>query len=155
MTVRGRVFRRGETWSFVVDLPPAPNGRRRQRKKGGFRTRKVAEAALAELLTDVQKGTVVEPNRQTLAAYLDDWLASAAPALRPTTAESYERAVRTWIVPRIGGMRLQAVTPQVLQRFYAELSETGRVNGKGGLGPRSVKLAHTEPPRDPRRLHSV
>ena len=143
MTVRGRVFRRGDTWSFVVDLPPAPDGRRRQRKKGGFRTRKDAEAALAELLTDVQKGTVVEPNRQTLADYLEDWLAAARPALRPTTAESYERAVRNWIAPRIGGLRLQAVTPQVLQRFYAELSESGRMNGNGGLGPRSVKLAHT------------
>ena len=85
----------------------------------------------------------MEPNRQTLAAYLEDWLAAASPALRTTTAESYERAVRTWIVPRIGGMRLQAVTPQVLQRFYAELSASGRENGSGGLSPRSVKLAHT------------
>jgi integrase len=143
VTVRGRVFRRGETWSFVVDLPPAPDGRRRQRKKGGFRTRKEAEAALAALLTDVQKGTVLEPSRQTLAAYLDDWLASAAPSLRPTTVQGYESAIRNWIVPRIGGIRLQTVTPQVLQRLYAELSEAGRQNGNGGLSPRSVKLAHT------------
>ena len=141
--MRGRVFRRGETWSFVVDLPPAPDGRRRQRQKGGFRTRKEAEAALAALLTDVQKGSVLEPSRQTLAAYLDDWLASAAPSLRPTTVQGYETAIRNWIVPRIGGMRLQAVTPQVLQRLYAELSESGRHNGNGGLSPRSVKLAHT------------
>ena len=40
-------------------------------------------------------------------------------------------------------MRLQAVTPQVLQRLYAGLSESGRHNGNGGLSPRSVKLAHT------------
>ncbi|MGI8758043.1 MAG: Arm DNA-binding domain-containing protein, partial [Acidimicrobiales bacterium] len=38
--MQGRVFRRGETWSYVVDLPLSPDGRRRQRKKGGFRTRK-------------------------------------------------------------------------------------------------------------------
>ena len=69
--MRGRVFKRSDTWSFVVDLPSSPDGRRRQRKKGGFRTKKEAEAALAALLTDVQKGTVLEPSRQTLAAYLD------------------------------------------------------------------------------------
>lgn len=40
-------------------------------------------------------------------------------------------------------MRLQAVTPQVLQRLYADLSESGCANGKGGLSSRSVKLAHT------------
>lgn len=141
--MRGRVFKRSDTWSFMVDLPAAPDGRRRQRKKGGFRTKKEAEAALAALLTDVQKGTVLEPSRQTLAAYLDDWLASAAPSLRPTTVQGYETAIRLWIVPHIGGMRLQAVTPQVLQRLYAELSESGRHNGNGGLSPRSVKLAHT------------
>jgi integrase len=141
--MQGRVFRRGETWSFVVDLPLSPDGRRRQRKKGGFRTRKEAEAALASLLNDIQKGSVVETSRQSLAEYLDDWLASVAPSLRPTTAESYERAVRNWVVPRIGGMRLQAVTPQVLQRLYTELSTNGRQDGTGGLGPRSVKLAHT------------
>ncbi|HSH59764.1 MAG TPA: N-terminal phage integrase SAM-like domain-containing protein [Acidimicrobiales bacterium] len=139
----GPVFRRGEMWSFVVDLPPSPDGRRRQRKKGGFRVRRDAEAALAALLTDIQSGSVVETSRQTLAQYLEEWLAAVTPSLRPTTAESYERAVRNWIVPCIGGMRLQAVTPQVLQRHYAELSTSGRRDGSGGLGRRSVKLART------------
>ncbi len=140
--VRGRVFKRGQTWSYIVDLPPAPDGRRRQRQKGGFKTRKEAEAALAVLLTDVQKGTVLEPTRQRLGDYLEDWLTAVGPSLRPTTLESYEQAMRNWIVPRIGGMRLQAVTPQVLQRLYADWSATGRKNGEG-LSPRSVKLAHT------------
>src|SRR5438067_50331 len=40
-------------------------------------------------------------------------------------------------------MRIQAVTPQVLRRLDAELSESGRCNGAGGLAPRSVRLAHT------------
>lgn len=141
--MRGQVLKRGDTWSYVVDLPPAPDGRRRQRKKGGFRTRKEAEAALAALLTDAQNGKVVEVTRQTVASYLEEWLATVAPSLRPTTVQGYEHAVRHWIIPRIGALRLQAVTPQVLQRMYGELSVSGRLNGNGGLSPRSVKLAHT------------
>jgi hypothetical protein len=130
--VRGQVLERGDTWSYGVDLPPAP-GRRRQRKKGGFRTRKEAEAALAALMTDAQNGKVVEVTRQTVASYLEEWLATVTPSLRPTTVQGYEHSVRSWIVPYIGGVRLQAVTPQVLQRMYGELSVSGRLNGNGGL----------------------
>lgn len=85
----------------------------------------------------------MEVTRQTVASYLEEWLATVAPSLRPTTVQGYEHAVRNWIIPRIGGLRLQAVTRQVLQRMYGELSVSGRLNGNGGLSPRSVKLAHT------------
>ena len=55
--MRGRVFRRGVGWSYVVDLAPDPaTGRRRQRLKGGFRTRREADDALAELLVADRTG---------------------------------------------------------------------------------------------------
>ena len=92
--MRGQVLKRGDTWSYVVDLPPAPDGRRRQRRKGGFRTRKEAQAALAALITDAQNGKVVEVTRQTVGTYLEEWLATVAPSLRPTTVQGYEHAVR-------------------------------------------------------------
>lgn len=101
--MRGRVFQRakgrGKPWSYAVDLPPGPNGRRRQRLKGGFRTRVDAERALAELLVELDRGTAVDRSHQTLGEYLDDWLAAVSPSLRPTTADLYRRAVDNWILP--------------------------------------------------------
>ncbi len=144
--MRGRVFQRskgrGKPWSYAVDLPRGGDGRRRQRLKGGFRTKAEAERALAELLVSVEHGTAVDPSRQTLGEYLDDWLADVAPSLRPTTADLYRRAVGNWIAPRLGGLALQALTPKHLQDLYAELLVSGRANGAGGLSPRSVRLAH-------------
>jgi len=144
--MRGRVFQRskgrGKPWSYAVDLPERGDGRRRQRLKGGFRTKVDAERALAELLVALEHGTAVDPSRQTLVAYLDDWLAAVAPSLRPTTADLYRGAVRNWIAPRIGGLAVQAVTPKHLQDLYTELLESGRTDGTGGLSPRSVRLAH-------------
>lgn len=56
--------------------PRGADGKRRQRLKGGFRTRADAERALAELLTELDQSTAVDPSRQTLGEYLDDWLAA-------------------------------------------------------------------------------
>ncbi len=141
--MQGRVFRRGAGWSYAVDLPPDPaTGKRRQRLKGGFHTKREAEAALAELVTDVQRGNLTKSGHQQLRDWLEEWLTAIGPSLRPTTRDLYAMAVRSWIVPRIGALRLSQVTPQVLQDLYRVLAETGRHGGADGLGPRSVRLAH-------------
>jgi integrase len=100
--MRGRVFKRGATWTYMVDAAPRADGRRRQRKKGGFRTRKEAEAALTSLLTDMRRGVVPEPSRVRLGEYLDEWLTSVASALRPTTVELYRHAICRSL-PHCGG----------------------------------------------------
>jgi integrase len=141
--VRGRVFRRGVGWSYSVDLPPDPaTGNRRQRLKGGFHTKREAEAALTQIVTEVRDGRVVTSGQQRLGDWLEDWLTAVGPSLRPTTRDLYIMAVRIWVVPRIGALRLQQVTPLVLQELYKELGESGRRGGAEGLGPRSVRLAH-------------
>jgi len=45
--------------------------------------------------------------------------------MRPATAVSYRSAVETHIVPAIGAMKLERLTPAVVQRFYADLREDG------------------------------
>lgn len=51
----GSVFRRPTGWAYRVDLGPDPvTGKRRQRQRGGFRTKRLAEDALA-----LERGRVV------------------------------------------------------------------------------------------------
>ena len=81
------------SWSFIADAGRTRDGKRRQVKRGGFATKAEAEAALAELIDSVEKGTAAHDERQTVAAYLETWLAGRiANGLRPTTARSYRRA---------------------------------------------------------------
>jgi integrase len=141
--VRGRVFRRGAGWSYVVDLSPDPaTGKRRQRLKGGFHTKREAEAALAQMVIDVGTGRTVASGSEKLSDWLEEWLISVGPSLRPTTLNLYQMTVRVWITPRIGALRLAQVTPSVLQTLYIELGESGRKGSSEGLGSRSVRLAH-------------
>ncbi len=141
--MRGRVFRRGAGWSYVVDLSPDPaTGKRRQQLKGGFHTKREAEAALAQMVIDVGTGRTVASGSEKLSAWLEEWLISVGPSLRPTTLNLYQMTVRVWITPRIGALRLAQVTPSVLQTLYIELGESGRKGSGEGLGSRSVRLAH-------------
>ena len=133
---RGSVRQRGNTWTVVFDEPRA-DGRRRQRSKGGFRTRKDAERYLREQLVSLDARTYVAPRKLTVASYLaEHWLpAMHARGLRPSTLAGYENHVRSAIVPALGGLPLQAVTPTHLNKLYGKLRAAGRA-------PKTIRNVH-------------
>jgi integrase len=73
---------------------------------------------------------------------LDSWLPSVRSTVRPSTYQSYEQIVRTHILSRIGGVALKAIAPTTLNQMYADLLDDGRLDGRGGLSPKSVRNIH-------------
>lgn len=59
------------TWSYIVDIG---EGERKQKKKGGFKTKAEAEKACALLIAEVQKGEYVEENKVTFKEFSQQWL---------------------------------------------------------------------------------
>lgn len=139
----GRVFKRGATWAYVVDVAP-PGAKRRQKMKGGFARKADALEAMNEAQRAVTTGSYVEPSKLTVARFLEDeWLpAVRATGKRSTTLRSYEMHLRAHIAPRIGDERLQGVTGALLNGLYAELLTSGRADGQGGLSPATVRRVH-------------
>jgi integrase len=132
--MRGSIIRRGRTWSAVFD-EPRTDGKRKQRWRGGFKTRKEAERFLAETVGRLSRGDYVEPSAMTVEGFLTDrWLPAVRGSLRPSTYASYEMVVRTRVVPRLGHVPLQRLDAGMLQALYAELGER--------LSPRSAELTH-------------
>jgi integrase len=129
------------TWYFVLDLPQGPDGRRRQKKQRGFPTKKAAQTAMAEVVTRVDRGTHSEPGRRRLSEYLEEWIEGLAVSRENSTVENYANVLRSWVIPRIGGLRLSAVEPGHLRKLYAELLKEGAKGGRP-LSARSVSLAH-------------
>lgn len=126
----------------MVDTAPL-GAQRRQVRRRGFRTRREAQQALDRLKASVDRGEFVERSRQTLRQYLETWLPAIRGTIEPSTFESYERNVKNHLVPVLGDVRLQELTPDDLSALYAELAESGRVDGRGGLSPRTVQYCHT------------
>ena len=76
LSVRGHVYKRGSTCSYNHDLPRREDGRRRQTLRGGFASKREAQAAMAESLARLAKGQHQEAGRLTLGA-ASCWGASA------------------------------------------------------------------------------
>ena len=142
--MRGSVRKRGSTWTWYLDVDPNPlTGRRRQQTKGGFKTRKECEAALRQAIADQRGGTLAKPSQQTIASFLvDEWLPAVKPKLRASTWASYRTNTNAHVVPVLGEVKLQGLSPMQLNLFYARLLERGRRRDGGGLSPKTVRNIH-------------
>ena len=116
---------------------------RRRAIKGGFASRRECEAALAKVLAAVEAQTFTPPTRVTVKQFLlAEWLPTVKGSLRPTTYSSYAMLTREHILPRLGALQLQKLSPAAINALYAHLSEEGRVRGAGGLSASSVRRVH-------------
>jgi len=66
----------------------------------------------------------------------------ASVALRPSTYISYEGYIFNHINPIMGGVLLKELSTERLQVFYNEKFKDGRVDGKGGLSPKTLRNMH-------------
>lgn len=126
----------GVRYEVVVDYGADPvTGKRRQRTKS-FKTKREAQAALTAWLSEIDKGTAVDHSAQTVAELMRYWLDTyARPRLRAKTVFDYEHTVNKHIIPALGTLPIQKLTPERLQRFYSDkLAE--------GCGVRTIRLCH-------------
>jgi Arm DNA-binding domain/Phage integrase, N-terminal SAM-like domain len=141
--MRGSVYKRGSTWTWHVDVGVDPvTGRRRQQTKGGFKTKRECQAALNDPLAALRTGTFVEPSKRTLESFLvDEWL-PALRHLRPSTLSNYRTHIRTCVLPALGPIPLQQLSPAHLNAFYQALLSRGRLRDGHGMAPKTVQNVH-------------
>jgi integrase len=72
---------------------------------------------------------------------LDEWLPDREPKLRATTYANYQTQIRTHVLPALGSVELQRLSPAQLNSFYRALLVGGRHDGQG-LAPKTVKNIH-------------
>jgi len=133
----------GHAWQVVVEKGMEANGKRQRIYRNVRGTKTEAQKVLASLLTELDNGTYVEPDKITLSEYLRDWMQTYVEAnLSPTTVDSYGINMEKHIIPHIGRILLQELKPMHLQKFYKVMLESGRSDGKGGLSAKSVRYIH-------------
>jgi integrase len=139
----GSVRKRGKTWIWYLDIGPDPlTGRRRQTSKGGFKAKKAAQEDLNTAIAKRQRGELAKRSKRTVRDFLEDeWLPTVDPTRRPSTAANYRTNIKVHVVPLIGDVRLQALSPVQLNAFYAKLQADHRRDGQP-LAPKSVRNIH-------------
>jgi integrase len=119
--VRGHVRKRGNKWAVVYDEGRDEHGRRVQRWRGGYATRREAEDALTALLGSFQTGDYVAPAKMTFKAYVEEtWFPHVEKTRRPGTVDQYARMLRLHIYPVLGGVPMQSITPTLIDKMVTK-----------------------------------
>jgi integrase len=131
----GHIVERGPNrWGIVLEIRDA-TGKRKQKWSAFRGSKRDAQKRLAELITEREHGTYVEPSKQTVAKYFEEWLRDCAPITAgPRTVEGYGLFVR-YITEVLGDRQIQQVRGNDLNRLYLDLRARG-------LSPRTVKHTH-------------
>ncbi|MGB8345025.1 MAG: tyrosine-type recombinase/integrase [Ktedonobacteraceae bacterium] len=127
----GSVYQRSDgRWVAQVTLEDG------KRKLLYRKTEKEALSALRKALNEQEKGTLATGPQQTLKAYLTHWLEEVhKPTIRLSTYVKYHKLINTYIIPVLGYVQLQKLTPQQVLSLY-------RQKEKEGLSSKTINSIH-------------
>ena len=125
------------------------DGKKKSYAKKGFATKKEAtqhEAEMkAKLANPVYSPVVASQGKQTVKEYLEEWVENHGKAnLRPSTFAGYKSHIRNHIVPYIGHVQLNQLTPAMLDNMFQQLFDKGLSNSTVRYAQRilSVSMEH-------------
>jgi integrase len=96
------------------------------RKQFYRKTRKEAFEALQKALHEQKQGILATGPQQTMKQYLEDWLENVhKPTLRDNSYILYRMLISKHILPAIGHIQLQKLSPQQVQALYARKLQEG------------------------------
>jgi integrase len=129
-------------WAIVLEARDPRTGERKRKWHSFQGTKREAQVECARLVSELAGGTYIEPNKTTLAQFLERWLDNVKPRISPRTHERYTEIVRKNVVPAIGSVYLTKLRPAQIAGAYSNALAGGRRNGKGGLAPSTVVYMH-------------
>jgi integrase len=138
----GSVFQRKDgRWIASIRLE---NGKK---KLIYCKSEKDAYATLRKALHEKERGVLLTGPQQTLKMYLEQWLEQAhrLSTIRTSTYTMYRIVIHKHVIPLLGHIQLQRLTPQQIQVFYAKKLDEGlsakRVRGFHAVLHRALENA--------------
>jgi integrase len=120
---------RTNKWYYLFTHGTNENGRPKQYKKRGFKTKRAAQEAINELEHSLTTGTYVKPNKILYRDYMiEQWLEDKHTRVKRQTLNTYTWLVKMHILPVLGGTELGKLTPMQIQGLYNKLTKAGNLS---------------------------
>ena len=108
------------------------------------KTYEEVEQQLVKIQTELNSNTFIEPNKITVAQWLDRWLKTYKnDSLTQSTYISYKGIIKNHVTPYIGGIRLQSLTLDILQDFFNKKTVEINERTKKPLSTKTLKNMKT------------
>lgn len=119
----GSIYQRKDgRWVASITL----EGGNRKRKTYYGKTRKEVQDKLKVAQREQEQGTLHTGPQQTVKQYLESWLEEVhKPTIKVSTYAKYRTIINKHIIPSLGHVQLQKLTPQQVQKLYSEKLKDG------------------------------
>ncbi len=132
-----------QLWTAIVEQTPQVVAfddrhrpiKKRLRKQIYGKSKTTVMQRLKVLLRESGQTSNSKDGRLSLSEYLDRWLGDVSVESRQTTHASYEVAVRKHIVPHLGAVRIDKLSPEAVRSWIQSLR-------KDDVGARTMQLAY-------------
>lgn len=107
-------------YDVILELgtDPATGKRIRPRFKSDSDSKEEAEALLIKKKAEYLDGEMILPSDKTVEQFMEEYLRDYASLLSTATLRDYQGAIKTYIVPVFGKLKLQSLHRSYIQRMY-------------------------------------
>jgi len=127
-------------WEGRITLGYDENGKQISRSVSG-KTKGEVQKKINEIKREYENQTLVAKNGMTVEEWLTTWGKDHLNHVAAGTAHEYRQKIEKYIIPALGAVKLQKLTPMQVQGFVNTLSRSKTEGGKG-LSPKYVKDIH-------------
>lgn len=114
--------KRGAGWEYRITYYDRQTGKKREKTKSGFKTKKEAQLAAGREENEIHFNGFADDGSEKLSSYFDNWLeVYKRPNVKPITYSLQERVVRLNIIPRWGNYKLKEINRVEYQKWINEL----------------------------------
>lgn len=133
-------------WKSIISVGYDPATGKVKRKSFSGKTKVEALSKMEDYKRELNdRPMLIEHEDTTVREWIITYLEvyrRANNKIRANTLYTYESYAENHIYPQIGDIKLNMLTTTHIQRLYNHLYKQGRLDGKGGLSPKTVDRVH-------------
>ena len=129
-------------WEAIVTIGYNSKGEQRSKYLSG-KTRQIAVQKMTDYIAERQKGAYIEPSKLTVGEWLDSFYEShIIGRVKTSTRVNDESHIENHLKPNFGRIKLSDLKGFQIQKVYNQMQKDGRVDGAGGLNPKTIRNIH-------------
>lgn len=142
-TIRKKTVTRNEKeytyWEARCTVGYDPGTGKQVQKSITGKTQKEVAQKLKQMSLDVDNGTYQEPSKMTVGEWLDVWTETYTGDKKYLTVKTYKAQIEAHIKPGLGAVKLNQLSPHMIQKFYNELLTGGQLVPKRDRSGKIIK----------------
>lgn len=116
--MKGTIRKRGSSWEYQILVGTDElTGKKKFKSKGGFSTKKQAEAACAEAIMNVETGKVVMSKEMTFGQFARYWLDTKQGTIENNTYNGYKYKIQHYMFPAFEKIRLSQINELMIRKW--------------------------------------